>query len=500
MISFLKKLILLQEKRQFHFISLFLFISFVGIVRALEENLLFQNRFGFPYLLTHLSFYYIMSIGLTVGLHKITGVDWKKASNSVLIGIFLGIFPPWIDLIIEGRSGSFYYSYYQFDYSHIPLLFYAPEYRIPLGECIIVWLSILFCGLYTYIKTQSTLNTIYSLGFAYFLFFLTAIFIPMDTFHFLAGIFEKAEDLKNLQNINILKDIPYYTSINQLFVTVVIYLLLKKQVLSHLLKRSVHALPFLIIYFLGFILSAKEWNYNIFLNLLMLYLVCMIALVQNGFYDKIEDSINKINIPIEEEDVYFFNLSFLLSLFFIYELNLSSFFPLLVFFIVSVLYSYPFYRAKAGFPANLKIEGIWGSMAFLTGFLSDGYNGISNQSLIILFLVFGGWSIVSPLKDVKDLKGDKRAKINTPYIFFQKRGFSFSQIHKVVFYSALLCFLIPIIYFLIQKKLLVALFLILTYIAFAFMIGKYKYLKKFSIILFLISLYLGIITLGFRVN
>jgi 4-hydroxybenzoate polyprenyltransferase len=116
------------------------------------------------------------------------------------------------------------------------------------------------------------------------------------------------------------------------------------------------------------------------------------------------------------------------------------------------LYSFPLYRGKAYFPANIKMEGVWAATAFFAGVVTSwehqlaGGNmfsvktafwgmtqnpavGFTPGLLWAVFLVFGGWSLLSTVKDYKDITGDAAAGVQTVYTLAARRGINVARLH-----------------------------------------------------------------------
>jgi hypothetical protein len=138
--------------------------------------------------------------------------------------------------------------------------------------------------------------------------------------------------------------------------------------------------------------------------------------------------------------------------------NSAATYLLLLQFVASVVYNYPFYRARDYFPANLKIEGLWGATSFLIGWLSAreslppsavkttvaegaALSALDADSAIAAFLIFGGFSLLSALKDQKDIELDTRSKTQTLYTFAARKN-QVTATHRMLIAIAAVAFLV----------------------------------------------------------
>jgi len=132
--------------------------------------------------------------------------------------------------------------------------------------------------------------------------------------------------------------------------------------------------------------------------------------------------------------VHFFNVSLWLLVGSLFVVRPRVGVLLALFQIVSVLYNYPFYRGKHFFPANYKIEGVWGWSAFMIGAYTVLHPRMQlpGPVLVASLLIFGGWSIFNYFKDYKDIREDYRAGVQTSYVLLKKRGFSLRRFHNLM--------------------------------------------------------------------
>ena len=77
-------------------------------MRALEEVIAFNIPLKNSQMFTFIHFYLSIAFTLTLLISKIGGLNWRKVNSVIVIGIFLGIFPPLIDKIFNPSENIFY--------------------------------------------------------------------------------------------------------------------------------------------------------------------------------------------------------------------------------------------------------------------------------------------------------------------------------------------------------------------------------------------------------
>ncbi|MCB1201291.1 MAG: UbiA family prenyltransferase [Leptospiraceae bacterium] len=461
MVFFLKPiryLIHVQERRRYSFKILFFFAIFVGLGRALQEMLFFKVPLKNSEILTFIPFYLSLGYLLTLILSLSGSLPWRKVNLAVVIGIFLGLFPPVLDLLLSERSSVFYGYYFLWNLNQLPWLGYKPELNFPLGEAITIWASIAFCGIYIAIKTGSLWRTLLSLILAYSVFIFAGSLLPMLVFRIKYGLLESMQSSGRIDSV-MMRPVIYYLAVAQMMVMFVCYLTLNISLLKHILKRLPHTFPFIAICALGGSYANAE-----LIDIVLICFAVMLAglgtLVQNDWFDRHEDS--RISV-VSAEDVFAFNSIFFLIIVFLFMLNIRAVIPLLLAYATSFLYNYPFYRARNSFPGNLKIEGIWGGSVFVSGLLLMKIQDITDGQLLAAFLVFGGWSLVAAIKDAKDVQTDSKNNVKTLYTIFMSRAVPFQKIHFFVRIAVVIAFLIPPIILLLSTP--------IWYAAIAFLLG-----------------------------
>lgn len=464
-----------REKRPYSLFVVLSVAAFVGIVRLLLEFMVCTPGFysSFPGFLSYITFYlqnaFLYSTLLAILL---PGIPWRKNINVVLVGVFVGIFPPLLDTLILG-PGTFIYSYILSGLQGWNLLIYNPEHFITPGEAATLWFTVLLVPTYVWIKTRSITRTIAGAISGYGVMFLYVAVVPTMSAWILkhwfvpllrAGELAMTSPLKEtlaqlsaaaVPDPDAIIDVTHrlepltfnYSELLvglvggvQLVVTVICYLILNPRLALHLGGRALHSLPFAILVLFGSVLTrtfVPAVDTGSFSGLVPAFALALAvfhgfntAIVQNDHFDR--DTDRRGSLPyIDIEDVRFFDITmwFLAGSLFVVRPRVGVL--LALFQIVSVLYNYPFYRGKRYFPANYKIEGIWGWSAFMIGVFTVLHPRMqpTDHVLTASLLVFGGWSIFNYFKDYKDIREDYRAGVQTSYVLLKKRGFSLRRFH-----------------------------------------------------------------------
>jgi hypothetical protein len=113
--------------------------------------------------------------------------------------------------------------------------------------------------------------------------------------------------------------------------------------------------------------------------------------------------------------------------------------------LTALVYNADFYRGKRFFPTNYKIEAVWGAGSYLLDvfIMTIGIPRASSDLWWGTALVFAGWSAFSNIKDYKDLVADRRARNQTLYILFWRRGGSIRALHRYLRFGLTLAMLVP---------------------------------------------------------
>lgn len=440
----LARLIAAQNRRNWHPYPFLLFCAFVGLGRGLLEIVLQGITLYNSDIFNFLPFYILLGLLLTLALSATAGNNFQSVQKSLIMGLFIGLFPPLIDYVVFQNASAFYGYYYLWDFSQLPYAGYKPEFNFPAGETCAIWISILFCGLYTHTVSRTVWRGLIAVAGAYLIFIFMGSLLPM----FVAKISQvklpdiaaaRATDTMTLRALAM--RIAFYQAILAFFV----YLLIRRDLFAHVLRRSLHIAPFVMLTILGGIIVAAN-PVSLAQSALLIAVYGIVAIVQNDFFDARLTSEKNQPTVAQKHDVQIINVLYWVCLIPLFMHNNRAAIAGAVIFVCGMLYNYPFYRARDHFPANLKIEGVWGLCAFLAGALVDAQAAARPYVVFVGALVFGGWSTVAVLKDLKDTDADFTDRVSTIFTIFMRRGYSAARVWRVV-RLVLMCFLsLPLLF------------------------------------------------------
>lgn len=435
-IRFLERL----EARPHSFAGLVIACAFTGIFRAMEEYLFFGEKLTAAMGISMVFAYFHLAIALMTILHFITGLDWKRIQNAVYLGIFLGVFPPLIDYFINGFNSKTIYRYYVSEnFRDLPWHFYAPDLGAPLGETIVVWASIFFTAAYAYLRSNSVLKFLLTFIITYLLMILHFGFIPVMSIK-LVGDMSQANVIMAL--------LPFW----YLFLSVLVYLILRPVLRKIMVKRFLHLMPYTLTTLCGGQFTGGITT-PVILAGASVFLIAFAVALQNDHFDSRHGEHKKI---IDECDMVFFNLIAAGFLLWMLLLNQITVLPLILIFCSGILYNFPRFRIKKFFPGAQKIEGIGAAMFFLTGVMIFDRSHFRPGIFLTALLIFGGWSVLASWKDLKDIRSDTRLGYKNLYTFFMGFGMSLSRAHKTSSAIGLACIVFPIVYALFTGQYLAA--------------------------------------------
>ena len=449
------RIIAIQERRPYRFLVCFSIAAFVGIVRFLLEWMVGHRTLISLNLaiLTSVSFYVLVLFLYTVPLVALVRQPMRRSMNVVMAAVFCGIIPPVIDGVVSG-IGGFRYEYV-FDFPRgWPWTLYAPNGSIPVGEAFVLWLTIALTAFYVWRKTSSAARALAGGALAYAVVAFHGGILPTIVAQLRPPSGWSAGSGEAMIR-------------GQLVATLLLYFVLERRVALGLLKRLHHTVPFILACFIGAAMKGRV-DAGVAWHAALLLLAFLVALAQNDYFDREEDAAQGRLPYIDGEGVIILSTIFLLFVVTFIAGNSVIGYILLLVFLVSVLYSFPMYRAKRYFPANLKIEGVWGACSFLVGVTAaidaDLPLGLENLSssqaalehsariaaafdaptILALALVFGGWSMVAALKDYKDLRADARSGIQTVYTLAVRRSWGLRRVHRTLTIAVAVSLLAPL--------------------------------------------------------
>lgn len=488
MLFIIKKLIAYQEKKKFYAVSFFIFIVFVGIVRGLQEKLIFRD----PILYSHefliiISFYSVMYLQTVLILKLIIKTKSTRLFSVSLLGLFLGLFPPLIDfLFLSARFDTFRYSYQMYVFSSdnfiwSQLLFYInPMRMMGIGESVVIWATIFFTAYYVYLKKNFRSAVVAWLAM-YFGFILQSILLPSLVYEFFYYLKGKGFD-------HLSRSI-FYIAYFQLLLSIAFCFLIFSSLRKSTLKRLPHVLPFLSIAISGIIIR-NLWGIDAFFLVVTVTFLFYAIASQNDYYDKKLDRMRKKNIQTSYMAMVFLNGIMMLLIIFLFANNHNYSLVLTIILLTSFLYHSDFYRGKKELLTNMKIEAVWGGGAFLTALLLDAQKILSNIELEMTFLLFGGWSLISNLKDFKDLRHDYRDDYRTLPVTLMMKGYSLKKIYFNTSILLNMLFFIPVLNLIFIKDFYSSVsLLILSIILFGLPLYKFLNARVYQVHLLLTSIY-----------
>lgn len=403
---------------------------FVGLWRLAMETMFGSEHFGFegvvhfPVFYLHWFFYFT-----TVGA-ILTRQDWRRTANIVLYGILFGMLPPLIDTLAYG-PGNYQYSPKFFD--RFGLLLWIEGF--PVGESIALWLAVAGVGFYVFVRTASPLRTLAAVVFGY-LEFLAIIYVLFPGTEALRDLLGGASP--EMTRFGVL-------TIVLLMVTYFNFLIINGKRFYKSLLRFNHALPWVAVVFLGARLMDSVTPFTWLLALVVL-VIHQSAIFANDYYDRDADHLEGRGGGIDSDDVAIFHA---VSVWLALAVLLISPIPgvlLLLYVTATAAYHHRAVRLKNICPINYKTEGLVGAFALAIGMTSVASSTLGLSALLALFLTFGGFSLVSMLKDYKDLKSDSVFSVRTIYLVLGDRGWPLSRIHRLVTGIVTACLAVPVIW------------------------------------------------------
>ncbi|NLC30625.1 MAG: UbiA family prenyltransferase [Candidatus Moranbacteria bacterium] len=446
-------------------------LTFLSIIfaRVLMENWLGKmiNRSG-DYFFHHFSYtlvFFLLSYLLFLAfLMKKLDLKIKAASNVMLWGYLIIIFPPLFDFILlNDRPYLSFYGIYSL--SEMPYRFFtffgdSPDYGMTYGVRIEIAFTVLALLVYGFIKTRNKIKALIISIEAYLILFFLGTFPSWMTIlvrGFQKGPLNVAEsDIVQLffpsvrlfarstgsyLNALSIKLSLVYGFILFLFVCWGLYVLYRKQFLAFLKN----ARPVQLGYHIGLLLAGMflavaftriNWDLNIF-NIFALLLVMvsvafawLASVVVNDIYDKKIDHLTNQTRPLIVKD--FSNeayittgvVLFAVSIFFSAMVSPKVAFLLMAYQALAFLYSAWPFRLKRFLGVASLVSSIASLLILFAGFiLAAPMEDIGQLPTRIIWLLGVAFIFCLPIKDLKDIKGDKADGVMTfPVVFGEYWG------------------------------------------------------------------------------
>ncbi len=461
MLRWVSNLITLQEKRAFHGETVVLFATFVAAMRLLLELFLvgYHEIRVASDMLVYASWYALCFFAFGLPVRLLAPAPWERRINVVLVGLFLGITPPIID-VLAGGWGEVVVGDRGFSYSYIRNFpegwawsMVDPERQMPLGEGLALWGATLLTGTYLWLRTRSAWRAGLGLAIAYLTCMFMGAVLPTLTFW-----------LRERYWSDVKIDVLLVSS--QLVTLLLVYFVAYRASVGRLIAaRFVHALPLIGVALVGYA-WIRPLDFQVLHVLLVVSLCGVTTIVQNDHWDDLEERPDEPP-RVAPYDLVVVHFTWVVMTLLLYAHGSVLAVPTTIYGVASYLYNSPLYRGKRYVPANLKLEGLWGGSAFMLGVLAaampqladlgaarDGARLTSTMErlpfswrygpdvAVAALLAFGGWSLLASLKDEKDVETDAQGGVQTLFTLARRRNVSAPVVARAVRGVALACLLI----------------------------------------------------------
>ncbi|MEN8252542.1 MAG: UbiA family prenyltransferase, partial [Patescibacteria group bacterium] len=373
------------------------------------------------------------------------------------------IFPPIIDSMISTLyfNGVDFMSYYLFDSpqglleSYLTFFGDKPRDGITYGTRAMIAVALASLGLLTYINTKKISRSLLIIFVAYTIFFLLSALPSLITYavhdnHLSSNAINVASTIASptkilgnqitnpISSINIKMSFVYM--LLGIFITFFMFLKLYKMtfvrlVLNTRLIQTSYHIGLLIIGISLSTLFADAILFPSFFSVVAFFLLCFAVVfawystvVFNDLFDKKIDSLSNPNRPLpknllSEKTYKQIGISLaILSIIIVLAVSPYAIFPLLAYHAISFLYNTPPIQLKK-FPFIATFTASVASFSILMlGFITTSpEHSIESLPANITFLLIISFAISLPIKDLKDIIGDKADNIYTiPVIFGEK--------------------------------------------------------------------------------
>jgi len=423
--------------------------------RLFIENWLGNFEYRDPQFLfnefTHTFLFFLLSYLLFLPLlHYFSRTSIKASANILLWGFLIILTPPLIDNIISGGGG--FWSFYEFDgLQGLLVRFFTffgenPEIGITYGVRIEVALSILLFFSYILLKTKDLLRSFFAAFLSYVLFFVLGTFPSWITIFFLgwtqgffsirdtdiAGLFLSPLSTQSYTPMAIMNALNAKMSLMYILILVLYIFLLsffyyKKTTLA--LLRN--ARPVQIIYHgglvclggaLALLFSPQSVSYPTLFNISSFFILLIASLfawfssvIVNDLFDQKTDALTNTDRPLITKALTLQNYQIFGIVFFFSSLLLVTIaypyllFLFLIYFSLTWIYNAPPLRIK-----RLPFLATFVSALASLTLLFSGYFAIDKTASLehlpweIIALLLFTYTVSLPLKDFKDIQGDKK--------------------------------------------------------------------------------------------
>ncbi len=441
-------------------IALRVFIEFFLASKALSiESIIIEFVHNFL-------FFAIAIISIWLVLSFFLKINPQKLSKLLFWSLWAILLPPIVDMVKTG--GAVFWSFYiiggpKFIFSqYISFMSGLPSGIVYFGTKIIFALAIFFSGLLVFIKTRNIIKTFFAALAVYSILFLMGVAPSLINFSYYfsdsSKIIAETQPYQIIQLFAspapifgvIFDDLKYAFpyKLELLFFPLFLFLLARLFFLFDKQKFTACARNFRlpqIIYHGGLFLiglGLGGWIYrenfalNLFsvfaaLDLLLCVLLAWIASVAvNDLADLKIDNISNPERPLpvgaisEKEYLSIGWVLFFLSLFGASLISVKFTALFLVYQFLAWAYSSAPYRLKQFLFIATFVSALASLVVFFIGFaLVSGEQNIQGLSWRVIFLLLFAYTFSLPIKDFKDIAGDKKDGIKTvPVVFGEEKG------------------------------------------------------------------------------
>ena len=397
-------------------------------------------------------------------LQRFFKISLRKASNIMLVGYLIIIFPPLIDYILLNDKIylSFYGIYGLPEMARRFITFFGdnPDFGITYGVRVEIALTIFFLFVYSYIKTKRKLRSLILMLLSYTILFILATFPSWITILWKGSAvgFLRVGEIQIAQmfltparffsrgtgsyfNALSIKLSAVYSLLIVISAFGLIFYNFRRKFLLFLknirLTQVVYHCGLLLIGMaVGIKFTDISWRFDFFnlialLNIIMAVVLMWISsLAINDIFDKKIDVISNKDRPLilgefsQKEYVGIALTTFFFAILFSAIINPKVMFLLVAYQALAWIYSAPPLRLKRFAPTALLISSLASVAIFVSGFvLVSPKQDISILPTRILWLLFISLILSLSVKDLKDIAGDKKAGIKTiPVVFGEYWG------------------------------------------------------------------------------
>ncbi len=275
-------------------------VMLVGFCRVIFE-VLFQGEVALDMddLCNWPALYLVLVPVFVVWMSPLLKMPREKLFNIVLVGTLFGVLPPVYDIFLTGWWKATYAYHLQ-----TPWHFYAPP-ALPLGEAATVWSTIVFTTAYIAFRSKSIIKTLAGIFLSWL-----SLWVLSQSYLYALYLFK----LMRFSDEHMMGDRPL--TFLYILISLFAYILFNYQRFKYSFKRILHCLPWFFLTLIGGKLVGNVASITVLLGFVV-SLFFMMVMIQNDYYDKESDKINKRESRINQQDVDFFHYLMLwLAIFF----------------------------------------------------------------------------------------------------------------------------------------------------------------------------------------